>query len=90
MESRSEGTTVALGSLGGGWDDEQMGEAGSLVGARGLDSGGEERGPVVVRRKSAEFWIRLCQRAQGARAEMTWKGLAGVGEASWGADSEGP
>lgn len=31
--------------------------------------------------------VRACTRSKG---RDTWKGLAGVGEASWGADSEGP
>lgn len=85
MENRSEGATVALGRLGGGWDDDQMGEAGTLVSARWLDSGGKGRGPVMFRRKIRgilELIVLECTRSKGSddleRVWLEWMRPSGV------------
>lgn len=60
---------MPLGRLEGGWDDDQVGEAGTLVSARGLDSGGKGRGPGMFRGKISgilELIVLECTRSKGS------------------------
>lgn len=63
-----------------------MREAGTLASARGLGSGEEGRGPVLFRAKMDRILGLIMWRAEGAKAGMTWEGLAGAGEAFGGPD----